>query len=95
MTPGSCAMCAEQIDHLAAVGEDQDVASLQQIEDWHHNYHQPERGPFLPVDPAYGDGWAGRTTHADTLTLADVTVRADEMLCLTCFLVHRPGCCDR
>lgn len=94
MTPGSCAMCAEQIDHLAAVGEDQDVANLQLIEDWHREYHQPEYGPFLPVDPE-GPGWADKTTHADTITAAELEVHPGEVVCLTCFLVHRPGRCDR
>ena len=95
MTPGSCAMCAEQIDHLAAVGEDQDLDALQQIENWHHDYHKPERGPFTPVDPAYDDVWAGRTTHADTISLADFTLGPLEVFCTTCFLFHRPGRCDR
>lgn len=80
-------MCAEQIDHLAAVGEDQDVANLQLIEDWHHAYHQPEYGPFLPIDPD-GEGWAGKTTQADTLVLADMEVHPGEVKCTKCWLVH-------
>ncbi|QWY84422.1 hypothetical protein SEA_KNOCKER_80 [Mycobacterium phage Knocker] len=40
-------------------------------------------------------GWAGHSTRADTLDAKAFEVQPDEVLCGTCFLVHRPGCCDR
>lgn len=87
-----CGACDEQMSLVAMFGEENDPASLEAIARWHDDIHAGA-GPFDPRDP--GEGWAGRTTQADTLALADLTVHADEVVCDTCFLVHRPGCCDR
>lgn len=93
MMPGlRCAACEGQRDLLALFGEENDPASVEAIAHWHDEYHAGA-GPFEPSDP--GEGWAGRTTQADTLVLADLQVRPDEVTCGECFLVHRPGCCDR
>lgn len=40
-------------------------------------------------------GWAGKTTQADTLDARMFEVADDEVRCTTCWLVHRPGNCDR
>jgi hypothetical protein len=88
-----CPICEQQRDLLSLFGEEGDLASLAAIDAWHDGLHVGG-GPFTPEDPA--EGWAGRTTQADShLALADLVVRADEVTCGTCFLVHRPGCCDR
>lgn len=87
-----CGVCDGQRELLALFGEEGDLASLQAIEHWHDGQHVGG-GPFTPNDPA--EGWAGRTTQVDSVSLADLQVRADEVTCGTCFLVHRPGCCDR
>lgn len=88
MTSNSCAICAEQRDHLIAVGEEYDVANLQLIEDWHHEGHNPQHGPFLPIDPSVNEGWAGKTTQADLIDLGEFNVRPREINCGTCHLIH-------
>ncbi|QHB37825.1 hypothetical protein I5G63_gp085 [Mycobacterium phage Imvubu] len=93
MMPGlRCGVCEGQADLLALFGEEGDPASLEAIAHWHDDQHAGN-GPFDPREP--GEGWAGKTTQADTITAAELEVHPGEVVCLDCFLVHRPGVCDR
>ncbi|URC18193.1 hypothetical protein SEA_ZENTENO07_92 [Mycobacterium phage Zenteno07] len=57
----------------------------------------PDGWPYADTNGLTDDPSGGPTERhsADTLTLADLTVHADEVRCSTCWLVHRPGACDR
>ncbi|QHB37394.1 hypothetical protein I5G58_gp092 [Mycobacterium phage BirdsNest] len=58
----------------------------------------PDGWPYSDENGLYVDDPAEGPTQrhsADPLTLADLTVRPDEVVCSACFLVHRPGRCDR
>ncbi|UXE04453.1 hypothetical protein SEA_FUNSIZED_82 [Mycobacterium phage Funsized] len=47
-----------------------------------------------PATPSVWDDGRGPGT-ADALDAKAFEVAPDEVVCGTCFLVHRPGCCDR
>ena len=57
----------------------------------------PDGWPYADTNGLVDDPSGGPTERrsADPLTLADLTVRPDEIVCSSCFLVHRPGACDR
>lgn len=57
----------------------------------------PDGWPYSDDNGLTHDPSEGPTQRhsADLLTLADLTVRPDEVVCSACFLVHRPGACDR
>lgn len=92
--PGSvaCGLCSEQRDILTVFGEDVDPEMGLVIAAWHDRFH-PEPGPFLAAPGAWPNDRGPGT--ADRLDMAEFTVGPKEVLCTTCWLVHRPGRCDR
>lgn len=56
----------------------------------------PDLDDLPPLEPGTVPvGYIERCHQGDPIDLADFEVRADEVRCGACFLVHRPGRCDR
>ncbi len=87
-----CALCTEQRDIVTVFGEDMDPDLDAALDRWHARQH-PEPGPFLASPGAWPDRRGPGTE--DALDAKVFEVAADEVLCQVCWLVHRPGRCDR
>ena len=84
-----CTLCAEQRDMVGIFGEEADPDIDQAIDHWHDRRH-PDPGPFLATA-----GWESAAKARDYVEAAELEVHPGEIVCTACFLVHRPGRCDR